>query len=65
MSQKLLKRDDRYLVDTQYLLFTDEIREHLLGIVNNEKNVQFEVNKLIKEDRLKELGVVKDWSYEN
>ena len=65
MSQKLLKRDDRYLVDTQYLLFTDEVREHLLDIVNNEKNVQFEINKLIKDERLQQEKIVKDWSYEN
>lgn len=65
MSQKLLKQDDRYLVDTQYLLFTDEIREHLLDIVNNEKNVQFEINKLIKNERLQQEKIVKDWSYEN
>ena len=64
MSQKLLKQDDRYLVDTQFLLFVDEIREHLLNIINKEENIQFEVNKLIKDDRLKKLGIVKDWSYQ-
>lgn len=64
MSQKLLKRDDKYLVDTQYLLFTNEVREYLLNIINENKNVQLEVNNLIKDKRLQELQIVKDWDYE-
>lgn len=64
MSQKLLKMDDKYQVDTQFLLFVDEIREHLLDIINKEENIQFEVNKLIKDERLQKLGLVKNWSFE-
>lgn len=63
MSQKLLKRDDKYEVDTQYLLFNNDIREYLLNTINEEKNIQIEVNKLVKNEKLQSLGLVKNWDY--
>ena len=62
MSQKMLKRDDRYLVDTQYLLFNDAITKYLLSKVNS-SNMEVEVEKLIKDPKLQEAGLVKDWDY--
>lgn len=63
MSQKLLKMEDHYQVDTQYLLFTDEVREYLLKVIDNDENIQVSINKLIKDKRFQDMKLVKDWDY--
>lgn len=64
ISQRMLKRDDRYLVDTQYLLFNKEITDYLIKVIENPNlNVSVEVNNLIKRTDLQQAGLAKDWDY--
>ena len=63
ISQRLIPSDDKYVVDTQYLLFTDEIRKYLLNIVDEDRSLQAAIMKLFNNEELKEKGILKDWSY--
>ncbi len=66
ISQRMLKRDDRYLVDTQYLLFNKAIKSHLIQIIENPNlNVAVEINNLISQPQLLQAGLSKDWEYPN
>lgn len=64
LSQRMLKRDDRYLVDTQYLLLNLEVTKHLIEIIENPNlNVANEVKNLVQNKELQEVGLAKDWDY--
>ena len=64
LSQRMLKRDDKYVVDTQYLLLTQEVRKHLIEIIENPNlNIAVEVKKLVARPELQEAGISKDWDY--
>ena len=64
LSQRMLKRDDKYLVDTQYLLLDNDITKHLIDIIENPNlNVAIEVKKLVQTKELQEKGLAKDWDY--
>ena len=64
LSQRMLKRDDRYLVDTQYLLLNLEVTKHLIEIIENPNlNVANEVKNLVQNKELQEAGLAKDWDY--
>ena len=64
LSQKMIKQDSGYLVDTQYLLFDDYVTKKLVEIIENpDANIAVEINKLIAEERLQEQGISKDWDY--
>lgn len=64
MSQRMIKQEDRYLVDTQYLLFDDTIRDHLIKLIET-PNVAYEVEKLVKNPELIKSGMSKDWQYQH
>ena len=64
LSQRMLKRDDRYLVDTQYLLLNLEVTKHLIKIIENPNlNVANEVKELVQRQDLQDAGIAKDWDY--
>jgi len=64
ISQRMLKRNDKYLVDTQYLLFNSTIKDYLITIVENPNlNIAVELNKLIKDPAMQKAGLAKDWEY--
>ena len=64
LSQKMIKQDNGYLVDTQYMLFNDFITNKLVEIIENpDSNIAVEINKLIQDPDLQEQGIVKDWDY--
>lgn len=64
LSQKMIKQDNGYLVDTQFLLFDDEVTKRLVEIIElPDANIAVEINKLIADERLQAKGVVKDWDY--
>ena len=66
ISQRMLKRDDRYLVDTQYLLFNDTITDYLIKIIEDPNlNVAVAVNNLVKNPDMQRAGLAKDWDYPN
>lgn len=64
IAQRMLKRDDRYLVDTQYLLFNDTITDYLIKIIEDPNlNVAIAVNNLVKNADMQRAGLAKDWDY--
>lgn len=64
LSQRMLERNDKYIVDTQYLYLNDQITKHLLKILANPNaNVVVEVEKLVKNQQLQEALIAKDWDY--
>lgn len=63
MSQKLIESDSGYIVDTQYMIFNDEITQTLLAIIDEGKHITREVNALVQDKSLQDMGLVKDWSY--
>ena len=65
LSQRLLKRDDKYEVDTQYLLFTDYVRKTILKAIQSGQNIQITVNNLVEDPELQAAKIAKDWAYKN
>ena len=65
LAQKMLKQDGKYLVDTQFLLFTDEITGYLVSRLDDPNvNLPLEIESLIKNPDNQAKGWSKDWSYE-
>lgn len=63
-SQRLLKREDKYEVDVQYMLFNNKITKIILDAVDSGKNMQIVVDGLFKDKELLDSGDVKDWTYD-
>ncbi len=64
MSQKMIKQNDKYLVDTQFMLFNDYITDKLIEITENpNSNLAVEINKLVNDPNLQKQQMVKDWDY--
>lgn len=64
LSQKMLKSNGKYLVDTQFLLFEDEITSRLVDILEDpDANLAKEINKMIQDPELQARGLAKDWDY--
>lgn len=66
LSQKMLKQDGKYLVDTQFMLFEDEITRRLVDLLDDpDANLSKEITKMIEDPELQEKGLVKDWDYKH
>ena len=64
LSQKMLKQNGQYLVDTQYLLFNNEITKILVDVLDTKDgNVSKAINALIADPRIIQAGWAKDWDY--
>ena len=66
LSQKMLKQNGRYLVDTQYMIFDEPITGILVDLLDNPNaNLATEINKMIADPGFQQAGLVKDWSYKH
>lgn len=65
VSQRMIKSDSGYIVDTQHLLFNDEVTKAILEIIFSGKdtNIAMEVGKLMDREDFIKKGYVKNWSY--
>ena len=64
LSQKMLKSNGKYLVDTQFMLFEDEVTNRLVDLLDDpDANLSKEINEMIHDTDLQERGLVKDWDY--
>ncbi len=64
LSQKMLKSNGKYLIDTQFMLFDDEVTKKLVDLLDDpEANLSKEINNMIHNTDLQEQGLVKDWDY--
>lgn len=65
LSQKMLKQEGKYLVDTQYLLFTPQVREMLATTLKAGGDLSEQINKMIADPQYQAIGWVKDWDYKH
>ena len=65
LSQKMLKQEGKYLVDTQYLLFTPQVREMLSNTLKAGGDLSEQINKMIADPQYQAIGWVKDWDYKH
>ena len=64
LSQKMLKSNGKYLVDTQFMLFEDEVTKRLVDLLDDpDANLSKEINEMIHDPDLQKRGLVKDWDY--
>lgn len=65
MAQRIIPSDNKYIVDTQYMIFNEEITKAIVDIIFSEKetNVALEVERLMQNKKYQELGYIKDWDY--
>ena len=64
LSQKMLKQNGKYLVDTQFMVFEDIITNRLVEVLDNPNaNISKEINMMIADPQLQSMGLVKDWDY--
>jgi twitching motility protein PilT len=64
LSQKMIKSSDKYIVDTQYLIFDNDIVEILLDRLSDPNaNIKMEINKIIRNPEYQKAGIAKDWSF--
>lgn len=61
LCQKIVANGERFILNTQYVLFNDEITEYLIKTIESGKNIQLEINKLFKNEEFVKKGLVKDW----
>ena len=61
LAQRISAIGTRFLLDTQYMFFTDSITKHLLDMVDQNKNITRTINALFTDENLVKSGVVKDW----
>lgn len=64
LAQKMLKQNGKYLVDTQFMVFDDEVTKRLIELLEDpDANIAKEINAMINDPKLIEKGLVKDWDY--
>lgn len=64
LSQKMLKSNGKYLVDTQFMLFDDKVTGRLVDLLDDpDANLAKEINAMIQDPELQAEGLVKDWDY--
>ena len=62
----MLKQNGQYLVDTQYMLFDDQITKILVDLLDRpDAHLASEINKIIADPYFQQVGLVKDWSYKH
>jgi len=65
LSQRMLKKDDKYEIDTQYLLFDDYVTKRLIDLSQTKDiNMAVEVDKLMRDSKVLNAGISKLWDYD-
>lgn len=61
LCQKLTPSENGFILNTQYMVFTDKIVSYLNTMIEENKNIPSEINKLFKNKDLIKTGLIKDW----
>ena len=61
LAQRITADGSKFLLDTQYIFFTDDIIKYLLNMIEENKNISRTINNLFTNDEFVKSGVVKDW----
>lgn len=59
--QRLIPNDKGFILDTQYMIFTNEIIKHLNKMIEIGKNIPNEIDKLFMNEELIKYKLVKNW----
>ena len=59
--QRLIPNNEGFKLNTQYMIFTDEIIKYLNKMIEKNRNIPNEINKLFKNEDLLKYKIVKDW----
>lgn len=62
LCQQLIPSKDGFQLITQYMLFTDDIKNYLNKQIDAGKNIPLIVSQLFKNENLLKSGILKDWS---
>lgn len=62
LCQKLIPSKNGFQLMTQYMLFTDEIKNYLNKQIDAGRNIPLVVQNLFKNENLIKAGIIKDWS---
>lgn len=62
LCQRMVTDEKSFRIETQYMLFTDEIKRTLQRVVVEGLNIPMSINRLFENEGLKSAGLVKDWS---
>ena len=62
LSQRIKANGAKFILETQYLFFTEDIVKYLLNTIDEKRNISRSVNALFKNEKLLESGILKDWS---
>lgn len=62
LCQRLKSSNNTFILETQYIYFTDSIKYNLKQAVMNKENIPNFIENIIKDPHLISAGVVKDWS---
>lgn len=61
LCQKLVPNHSGFKLNTQYMIFTNEIVRYLNTMIEKGKNIPNEINKLFKNKELLDYKILKDW----
>lgn len=61
LSQRLESSDDSFILRTQYMMFTDEIKRFLQKTIHDGRNISIAINSLFERQELVDQGVLRDW----
>lgn len=59
--QRLVPDSNGFRLNTQYMIFTDDIVKYLSKMIEVNKNIPNEINKLFYNEELLKYGIVKNW----
>lgn len=59
--QRLIPSETGFRMNTQWLVFTNQIVSHLIGCIDQGKNIPVMINSLLKNENLLKLSLAKDW----
>jgi twitching motility protein PilT len=62
LCQRLIPNVNGFQLDTQYMVFTDEIKAYLNKSIANGENIPMVINGLFQDEKLLSSGLLKDWS---
>lgn len=61
LCQRISPKNDYFELNTQYMVFTPNIVDYLNDSIEKNKNIPTVINKLFKNEKLIQSGVIKDW----
>lgn len=65
LCQRLVPNENGFQLDTQYLLFVDQVTQYLIDQLERGKNIPKAIDSLMKREELIQYNIIKDWEHGN